>query len=127
MGVLLNWYTVCHFILFWGAYGIKSTPFGLTQCRSNISTISQNKCKGCTSAAHKDDSICCEKCKKIYHWGCSHLSTYDIKLHKKKHTSPGDPVLSKNTANFVTKLFLKTLIVLTVIIVTTGITFIAQT
>ena len=52
------------------------------------SKISHNKCKGCTNAATDENSICCQKCNKLYHWGCSDLAIYNIKLHKKNPYKP---------------------------------------
>ena len=42
----------------------------------------------CTSVASDDESINCLKCQKIYHWGCTQLSNFEIKQHKKNPYKP---------------------------------------
>ena len=53
-----------------------------------ISGISYKKCKECAIAVCDDDSIACLKCKKAYHWACSHLTDYEIKLHLRNPYKP---------------------------------------
>ena len=50
--------------------------------------ISQKKCKKCVAPVCDDDSIGCQKCKKIYHWSCSDISEYNIKLYKRNPYKP---------------------------------------
>lgn len=47
-----------------------------------------SKCKKCTAAACEGDYITCEKCTKYYHWKCTDLTDFVIKLHKKNPYKP---------------------------------------
>ena len=57
--------------------------------RSNPSfhILSLSKCQVCTSVVC-DDFISCPKCKKSYHWDCSDLTKFEIKLHKNNPYKP---------------------------------------
>ena len=47
-------------------------------------------CPSCNSVALPPtyDSLKCDKCKKFYHWQCTDLNDYTIKLHKKNEYKP---------------------------------------
>ena len=50
--------------------------------------INQTKCKWCVNVVCDDDSISCHRCEKKYHWICTSLSDYEIKLHRKNPYKP---------------------------------------
>ena len=61
-------------------------PFSLSFYLQPI--ISKTKCYTCANVACEEDSKSCEKCNKKFHWKCSKLSDYEIKLHRKNPYKP---------------------------------------
>ena len=57
----------------------------------------KSNCTLCDTVTVVDDHICCDKCKKRYHWKCTTLSDIEIKQHKTNPYKPWrcDPCILK--------------------------------